>query len=949
MGALTPFQKSFNAGELSPRMGGRLDLAKFHDGCRTLENAICQLQGPATRRGAFRFVKEVKTSAKKTRILPFEVGTDAAYVLEVGDQYIRFFKNGSVILGAVTELITNGTFNTGIAGWTDYSTSPASISWDGALQALKFNPQILTPPVIGYAAIAGQAITTIAGHTCTVSVKLLGTGTPYVKVIAGSTLHGYELLWADMSSFGTHTFSFVATGTTSYIEFSTRNDGICVDDVSVLDTTGTSPVEVVTPYIESDLFAVQRAQSADVLYLAHGSYAQQKLARLLANGTSWSFKAINFLPPPTFEDDSDYSGGTIMVALSALTGTGVKVVSNAAVFLAADKDRLLKYLDARASFTAYVGTSEMTAEILDDFPAALIDTTPATTLTSVGTTVTFGAAHGISAAQATAGIWIRLTSGAQTGEMRQVVSVTNATTVVIASAFSFDQVAGVNWSKHYAIAAGSWKLSGSPVATLTPSVATPVGAIATLTLGVAGWRAADVTLGKYVKVASGIVKLTVFTSTTVVSGKIEKPLSGVTAVAGGAWSAEVPSWSIAHGFPSAICFYEQRLGYGGTDRQPTTIWGSASGDYENFAAGVNAGDSFEHALTGLGVNAVRWLIPSKVLMGGTAASEFSIRGDGDAALTPTNPRPLPETNHGSSTIMPVKIGPFVLFVQAQKRKIREITYDFQKDTFVAPDLTRFAEHITEGGGIVDMAYQKEPESILWCVRADGVLLGLTYSREEEVFGWHRHVTDGLFESVAVIPDPVNNRDQLWVVVNRTIGGVTKRYIEYLDPDVVVGDSFVRYQSAAATVITGLSHLEGKAVDVVADGFVVEGHVVAGGQITLAKAASDVTVGLHYETTVEPEPPDYIDDKGRNNINEQKQWAEVILRLYQTGLSGVTINGKTVPARSGSDPLGTAPALFTGDAQTPLLGTTRAGRLIIKQTLPLPFTILAIAGTLDVGD
>jgi hypothetical protein len=364
---------------------------------------------------------------------------------------------------------------------------------------------------------------------------------------------------------------------------------------------------------------------------------------------------------------------------------------------------------------------------------------------------------------------------------------------------------------------------------------------------------------------------------------------------------------------------------------------------------VDAGDSFEHALTGLGVNTIRWLIPSKVLLGGTAASEFTISGDGDTALTPTNPRPKPETSHGSSTVMPVRIGQLVLFIQAQKRKVREITYDFQRDSNIAPDLTRFAEHITAGGGIVDMAYQQEPESILWCVRADGVLLGLTYNQEEKVFGWHRHVTDGLFESVAVIPDPANNRDQLWAVVNRTIGGATKRYVEYLDPDTVVADSFVHYQGAPATVITGLDHLEGEAVDVVADGFVVTGHTVASGQITLATAASDVYVGLHYETTVTPQPPDYIDDKGRNNINTQKQWAEAILRLYETGLSGVTINGKSVPARSGSDALGSPPALFTGDVATPLLGITRAGTLTIKQTLPLPFTLLAVAGTLDVGD
>ncbi|HQT96780.1 MAG TPA: hypothetical protein PK416_02735, partial [Thermodesulfobacteriota bacterium] len=465
--------------------------------------------------------------------------------------------------------------------------------------------------------------------------------------------------------------------------------------------------EVVTPFLEADLFAVQGAQSADILELAHGSYAQRKLSRLLADGTSWGFKQIKFNPPPTFEDDTDYSSGTIKVALSALTGVGVKVVSSAAVFLAADKDRLLKYLDGVASFTAYVGTSEMTAEVIDDFPDALIDTTPTETLTTDAgvdkTIINFSAAHGITAAQATAGIWLRLTTGPQAGEMRQVASVTDADTVVLTAAFSVDQAAQ-SFSKHYAIAAGSWKIGGSPVTNLTPSVAGPVGAIATLTLAAAGWRAVDVTLGKYVKAASGIVKLTAFTSTTVVSGQIVKALSATAAVAGGAWSAEVPSWSATHGYPSALCFYEQRLAYGGTARQPSTIWGSASGDYENFAAGTNAGDSFEHALTGLGVNAVRWLIPSKTLIGGTAASEFTIRGDGDAALTPTNPRPLPETSHGSAAIMPVRIGSFVLFVQGQKRKVREISYDFQKDSFIAPDLTRFAEHITEGGGIVDMAY-----------------------------------------------------------------------------------------------------------------------------------------------------------------------------------------------------------------------------------------------------
>lgn len=938
MGVLTPFLKSFNAGELSPRLGGRVDLPNFHDGCRILENAICTVQGPAYRRGAFRFVREVKTSAKKTRVIPFEVGVSAAYILEMGYQYFRFYKDGAPIMLGGGELVANGTFASDLASWTDQDTGSGVSTW-----VADFGGSM---KLAGDISRRRQGITTVVGGTYALTFKVK-SGTAWMRVGTFTAPDDLVALAPYVLSGDAHSVTFVATTTSAYIYFS--NDAVgdaYIDDVSCIG--GTTPVEVATTFEEADLFAVHYAQSADVLYLAHIGYAQRKLSRLLADGTSWSFKQINFAPPPTFEDDTDYSGGTAKVALSALTGTGVKVVCSAASFLAADKDRLLKYLDARASFTAYVGTSEMTAEILDDFPAALVDTTPVSTLTSTGTTIDFSAAHGISAAQVTAGIWLRLTTGPQAGEMRQVASVTDADTIVLVTAFSVAQVAQ-SWSKHYAIAAGSWKIGGSPVATLTPTVATPVGAITALNIGADGWRSVDVTLGKYVKVNAGIVKLTVFASATSVSGQIVKVLSGVAAAAGGAWSAGVPSWSATHGYPAALCFFEQRLGYGGTIRQPTTIWGSASADYENFAAGTNAGDSLEYPMTAFKVNNIRWLIPAKVLMGGTVAAEFSIRGSADAALSPTNGRPLPETTHGSATVMPVRIGHLVLFVQAKGRKVREIGYVLDDDAYAAPDLTRFAEHITAGGGIVDWAYQQEPDSILWCVRADGVLLGLTYNREEKVYGWHRHVTDGYFESVAVIPDPVNNRDQLWAVVRRTIGGATKRYIEYLDPDVVVADSFVRYQGVAATEITGLSHLEGKAVDVVSDGFVVVGHVVAGGKITLAKAASNVVVGLHYESTVEPEPPDYIDDKGGNNINAQKQWAEVILRLYQTGLSGITVNGMTVPARDGTDPLDTATALFTGDARTPLLGTTRAGILTIKQTLPLPFTLLAVAGTLDVGD
>jgi hypothetical protein len=806
MATFNPVIKSFNAGEFSPLMEGRLELDKFPDSCRTLENAICTVQGPATRRGAFRYIREVKTSAKKTRILPFEVGADAAYVLEMGDLYFRFYQ-------------------------------------------------------------------------------------PVARI---------------------------------------ESDGV--------------PVEVATPYLEADLFGFHYAQSADLLYLVKGAYAPRKLSRLSGAGTDWGFKLVKFNPPPTFEDDTDVSGGTVSLSPDAITGSGIKIFASEDVFLAADKDRLLKYLDGLASITAVGGPREITVEFIDDFPYQFTPVPGTGTVTTVGADAYFLAQHGLAI-----GDWIRLTDGAQAGEKKRVVAVPDETHATLESAYSVDQ-AGTAWSLDREITgAAGWKLGGSPVATLTPSADSPVGAIATLTLAADGWRAVDVTLGKYVRAASGIVKLSTYTSPTVVSGQIVKVLENKNDVAGGAWSAEVPSWSATAGYPSAACFFEERFFLGGTTRKPTSVWGSQNGDYENFGVGVNAADAVLFPLTSIKVNTVRWILPAKSLLGGTVSGEFSIAGEADAAITPTNPRPRSETTHGGSDVMPVRVGHLVIFVQAHGRKVRELSYDYQPDAFVAPDLTRFAEHITKGGGVVDMAYQQEPHSILWCVRADGVLLGLTYAREEKVYGWHRHVTDGYFESICVIPDTANHRDQLWAVVRRNIGGATKRYIEVLDPDVVAADSFAAYSGDPVTWIGGLSHLEGKAVDVVADGFAVSGHVVAEGAITLARAASDVVVGLHYETTVTPHRQDYVDDKGRTTIGKKKQWAEVILRLYETGLSGVTLNGKSVPARAGSDPLGSATALVTGDVPAPLLGTDRDGILTIRQTLPLPFTLLAITGTLDVGD
>ncbi len=864
--------------------------------------------------------------------MPFEYGVDQAYAIEMGDLYARFFRDG-IQLTSNPNLITNGGFDAGIAGWTDYSQVGASISWDGATQGLKLNTGIIAQ------AKAGQSVATVIGVQYRLTFK---SAIVNVGAIVGSFLHGFDLGYTSSVAPGIHTLVFTATTVTTYIEFwcsvyYPAGSYADIDDVEVVRNDA-GILEVVTPYTEAQLRSLRFTQSADILYCAHRSHAIRKLMRLLADGTSWQLSTITFLPPPTYEADMDPSGGAITIGIGAVTGQGVKVYASAAVFLDADVARGIKRVAGLASITAYTGTKEVTVDILNDFAASLVAAGPGT-VTAAGAPVvdlTFTQPHGL-----VAGDYIKINSS---GQLRRITVIVDPTHATIDAAFSA-AVAGEAWSKCSPMAAGTWFLTGSPQADNTPSAKAPVNAIVTLTLNKAGWRAGDV--GKYVRLFDGVAKITVYTNTTVVSARILVPLvvNPIVAAAAGAWTCESEAWTAANGYPSAICFHEQRFLAGGTTLFPTTIWGSQSGDYENIGIGPYDGDALEYRIAANQVNEMRWMLPTKALLVGTAGSEFRVLGGADSPLTPSNVDVKPETTHGSADVSPVRIGHKLVFVQRAGRKVREIGYAFDSDSFLAGDLTTLADHLTETG-IVEMAYQQEPESILWCVTADGVLLGLTYNREQEVLAWHWHETDGDVESICVIPDPVNNRDELWLAVKRTIGGATKRYIERMDPDRPNVDSFVLYSGAATVTIPGLSHLEGETVDALADGFVVKGLVVVGGAVTLPRAAAEVVVGLPYESELIPNRAEFTTDKV-STIGKKKHWVSIFLRLLNT--AGIEVNGDELAFRTGAAPLGSPPDLFTGDKEITDLGIDTEADIVIKQTNPLPATILCVGGYLDVGE
>jgi hypothetical protein len=544
--------------------------------------------------------------------------------------------------------------------------------------------------------------------------------------------------------------------------------------------------------------------------------------------------------------------------------------------------------------------------------------------------------------QADIGREVQVTDGVSVGARATITGYTSQTLV--------DATVNEPFANTDAIAAGSWLIGGSPQAVCTPSEQSPVGRALTLTLAGDGWRTGDV--GKYVHVNGGVAVITNLVSALVADATLLSELQGTEDAPAGAWSLEEAAWSVANGFPAAIGFFEDRLWFAGTASQPNTLWGSKSGDYVNFATGFVDDDALEYRLNSRQQNAIQWLANTKVLLAGSTGEEFLISG-GQDPLTPSNVQALSQTTYGSAAVAPLRVGNVTLFLQRSRRKLRELTYNFDADGYVAPDLTLLAEHLT-AGGLVELAYQQEPDSTVWALRADGVLLAMTYQRDQDVVGWCRQVTRAgdVFESVAVIPHPDGDRDQVWVLVHRWIDGAEVRYVERLDDGAYLfdwpslqSDCALSYNGVAATTISGLDHLEGELVAIVGDGAVYPEQAVSGGAVTLDPAASVVEVGLPFTATLETMRPE-VQVQGTSQ-GRLKKWSEVIVRLDQT--VGVRINGEQLPFRYSFMPMDQGVMPFSGDYRVDALGWDAEGRIRIEQTQPLPLTVLAITGTLLTGD
>lgn len=728
-------------------------------------------------------------------------------------------------------------------------------------------------------------------------------------------------------------------------------------DGGVVESSG-SPVEVATPYTASDLDTLKYAQSADVMYVVSPNHSVRKIER--TSDTAWSISEVDLTRGPMLDPNST----TTTLTSSGRSGS-VTVTASANTFASTDVGRLIKLQEGFIKITAFSSATSVTGAVqeLEDGRSELMPDYAASTISfHEGDPDSTGLEHN-DRIEDSAGAFID--EGFKAGQ-----------TIIISGTSSNNTTAGFL------------------LVDVTDSV---------LTLA-PGADLANESAG----------------SSFTIQGKLE---------AKDDWSLGAFSGTTGH--PRAVTFFEERLVFAGTSTQPQTLFFSQGGDFENFEAGTEADDGMVFTLGSNVVNVIRFLASTRNLIVGTSGGEFVVRaGASDDAITPTNIQIKQQTNHGSADTSPVQAGNATLFIQRAKRKVRELQFNFDVDGFVAPDVTLISEHITESG-LVEMQYQQEPDSIIWSVRTDGQLACLTYKREEQVLGWSRQIIGGSFgtgnavvERLVVIPGDLDE-DEVYFVVKRTIGGATKRYIEYIKDfefgtdvtnaifvdssltftgvsntlsselsatattialtdstsfpssgAVKIGTEVISYTgnssnqltgctravsgaaavhasgatvTQAATTLSGLSHLEGQTVSILADGSVHADKTVSSGAVTLDRHVTKAHAGLGYNSTLRTLRVDAGAAAGTAQ-GKIKRINELTVRLHRS--VGLKVgrdadNLDVVPFRSSADSMDAAIALYSGDKEIELNSVYDTnGQITIRQDQPLPMTVLAAYATLS---
>lgn len=645
------------------------------------------------------------------------------------------------------------------------------------------------------------------------------------------------------------------------------------------------PVEITTPYTESDLATIKYTQSADMLFLVQPNHPPASITRYSL--TDWRYETLDIKNGPFHDPNMSDT----KITPSATTGT-ITLTASAGVFSAAHVGRLLRL------------GQNLSSQYVKGNPASNVLQVSCAPKASVYVE-SFGFWDGsfIVWKQETDGTWTRLRE--QSGNRSQNYNMTfeNKDDViclykVTSTNFNTGVHSGENESQR-------------------------------------GY----VTIQSFSNTYDGIVKITAVTSPTSATATVVKTLGAATPTTDFSFAA----WNSADGYPQVVGFFEDRLVFAGSRKKPQTYWASKTGDYNNF--GVSYPQQSDDAITGTlssgQIDGIKAIVSFGEMIMLTSGGEYRVSGGSGEAFTPTSQQARAQEYRGINDLTPVVIGGRIIYVQFHGNIVRDLAYAYDVDKYTGDDISILAAHLFDGYAIVGMTYQQTPDSVVWCVRSDGVLLGMTYIKEQDVYAWHRHVTDGQFIDVCAIPG--SGEDELWAVVKRgddfSVERMTAR-----EENVFVDAAHI-YDGEPINSLSGLTWLAGKTVSILADGNKLPPVAVTDeGTLTLPRSYQRIIVGLAYDTIVKTLP---LEMAGNDGVwgSRKKRIQRLMILFANTigGLFGLDENRLDEIKWRSDEPYGTAVKTYTGKRfiTLPQANYDVTLMLTIKQSDPFPMTILSI--------
>jgi hypothetical protein len=921
-------QPSFAGGEVSPSVAARVDLSKRAAAVERAENFFVRVTGGMESRPGMRFIAEAKTTGT-TRLIPFEFNTEQTYIIELGDQYMRFYTYGGQIL------------------------------------------------------------------------------------------------------------------------------------------SGGSPYEIATPYLAADLFAIEFAQSGDVMTLVHPNYAPRELVRI--TNTNWTLTEISFEPsqaPPTalsLTNNYTQSGD-----IASVTKANPAVVTSTGHGLSTG---------AEIEITGVVGMTELNGNTYrvviidgDTFRLEGVDSKGYNNYNSGGTWTVNGDTLKYKVTANNRDTFEESLAGLSSATL-SITGATQANPLVITTAVAHQLEYGDEI--YINNVGGMTQLNDRRFLVLDTPTST------TLQLMSTGRAVIDST--GYTAYTSGGTIQTAFVKTRATAQSWDNTVFWTAAADADTYNVYRADDNGVFGFigrvdidafhdvfieadigdtaplaanpfeegagfwPSITGFFQQRQIYANSDAFPNRFWMTQTGVFYNFATSspLRDDDAIVATLSARRINEIRHIIPLSDLVILTTGAEFRVKGAGDAAFTPPTINIKPQSYYGSTALRPIVAGDVALYM-APGNFIRELSYEFATDKFTGRDITVLARHLLDYNDVVDWGFASSPYDLIWLVRDDGTALTLTYQREQEVFAWTRASTQGDFKSVAVVRE--GDHDIPYFLVQRTINGTVKQFVERLDerefddlqdafcvdcgltldvpititnmtaadPVVVTapshglsngdtvdlsdvievsssntrrevastdytgtgftvanattntfelnlngsgydGSGFAAYSSGgvvrkAVTTLSGLAHLEGAEVVAAANGYAETGLTVSGGSVTLSAPASRVHIGLPYTCQMITLPISTYGgsntvDKRTMNINRLTVQVERTMGMWTGPSTDLMREAKFGMPSNYGQPL----PMVTEDVNTTIKGDwSKEKQVVIEQRSPLPMTILAVVPDVAVG-